>query len=442
MQQRFLTIADHVQRQLGAGEGFVLSFAGESSSFVRFNKGAIRQPGEVDQSSIELSLLRGQRQAQGSCTLTGQPSEDRRRVDAMLAVLRAQIDMVPEDPHLLVAERDDATTDIATGELRPARDVAELVATEARQRDVDLVGILAQGPVHRGFASHHGQRSWFSAESFHLDWSLYLRADKAIKRSYTGTRWRDDVFRSRLDDAAAMLEPLGRPARKLDPGAYRVLLAPAAMLEFVQLLSWGGFGKRALETRSTALLDLAEGRRELAPIVSLREDTAAGVAPAFNDRGFQRPDRVRLIDRGAHAGSLISPRSARQYGVATNGASSEESPESVVMDGGDLPTADALAALGTGVWMGNSWYLNYSDKPRGRITGMTRFATFWVEDGQVVAPLDAMRFDESLYHMLGDGLVALTREQDTMLDGDTYFRRATGSATLPGALVDGFRFTL
>ena len=53
-----------------------------------------------------------------------------------------------------------------------------------------------------------------------------------------------------------------------------------------------------------------------------------------------------------------------------------------------------------------------------------------------------MRFDESLYHMLGDGLVALTREQDTMLDGDTYFRRATGSATLPGALVDGFRFTL
>ena len=26
------------------------------------------------------------------------------------------------------------------------------------------------------------------------------------------------------------------------------------------------------------------------------------------------------------------------------------------------------------------WYLNYSDCPGGRVTGMTRFATLWVEE--------------------------------------------------------------
>ena len=52
--------------------------------------------------------------------------------------------------------------------------------------------------------------------------------------------------------------------------------------------------------------------------------------------------------------------------------------------------------MGTGVYIGNLGYLNYSDRTAGRMTGMTRFATFWVEDGQVVAPLNVMRFDDTI----------------------------------------------
>ena len=60
-----------------------------------------------------------------------------------------------------------------------------------------------------------------------------------------------------------------------------------------------------------------------------------------------------------------------------------------------------LAALGTGLYIGNLWYLNYSDRPAGRMTGMTRFATFWVEGGRIVAPVTPLRFDDTLYRMLG-----------------------------------------
>ena len=62
---------------------------------------------------------------------------------------------------------------------------------------------------------------------------------------------------------------------------------------------------------------------------------------------------------------------------------------------------DALAALDTGLCVGNLWYLNYSDRPACRMTGMTRFATFWVEDGKIVAPVDVLRFDDTIYRMLG-----------------------------------------
>ncbi len=39
---------------------------------------------------------------------------------------------------------------------------------------------------------------------------------------------------------------------------------------------------------------------------------------------------------------------------------------------------------------------------------MTRFATFWVEGGRIVAPVNVMRWDDTLYRMLGENLEALT----------------------------------
>jgi predicted Zn-dependent protease len=73
---------------------------------------------------------------------------------------------------------------------------------------------------------------------------------------------------------------------------------------------------------------------------------------------------------------------------------------------------------------------------------MTRFATFWVENGVIQAPLNVMRFDETVYRMLGDNLIGLTAEREMIFDPDTYGRRSTRTARLPGALVDDFTFTL
>ena len=109
---------------------------------------------------------------------------------------------------------------------------------------------------------------------------------------------------------------------------------------------------------------------------------------------------------------------------------------------GDIPAAEVLRQLGTGVYINNVWYLNYSDRSACRITGMTRFATFWVEHGVIQAPLNVMRFDESIYRMLGEHLLGLTAESDFILDASTYHQRSTSSGRVPGALVEDFRFTL
>ncbi len=76
------------------------------------------------------------------------------------------------------------------------------------------------------------------------------------------------------------------------------------------------------------------------------------------------------------------------------------------------------------------------------MTGMTRFATFWVEDGEIVAPVEAMRFDDSFYSLFGGELERLGAQPQTLLNNSTWGERATGGLSVPGMLVRSFALTL
>ena len=65
-----------------------------------------------------------------------------------------------------------------------------------------------------------------------------------------------------------------------------------------------------------------------------------------------------------------------------------------------------------------------------------------VEGGELVAPLDVMRFDDSFLRMFGDGLVALTDRAEQIPENSTYLHRQLGSLSTPGAVVEGWRLTL
>lgn len=440
MREAFLRTVDRLASLLRDGEVFCAGFAGEESDFVRFSRSRVRQAGSVEQRVLTVDWIEGRRHAAGTLALSGDPEADRPRLAAMVEALRERRAQAPEDPFLLLPAEPHSTERVAVNRL-PDPDRA-LAAIQQVGNGRDLVGIYAGGAVHTGFASSSGQRNWSTIHSFNLDWSFFTGDDAAVKASYAGAEWRDADFARKVSDATAELAALARPPRSVRPGGYRVYLAPAAVAEIVDLLGWGGFGLRARRTRTTPLLRMIEEEVRLHPSVMILENTAAGVAPDFGEMGFRRPERVTLVGAGACGDPLVSPRSAAEYGAPCNGASWAETPLSPDVAGGDLPAAEALDELHTGIWVSNLHYLNYSDRSACRITGLTRFATFFVRGGKIEAPLEVMRFDETLYRMLGDNLIALTRERETILDAGTYGGRSSRSTRVPGALIDDFRFTL
>ncbi|MBT3199409.1 MAG: hypothetical protein HN350_05790 [Phycisphaerales bacterium] len=438
MRDYFYKCIDDLTATLSGDEVLLGCYDGEQSDFVRFNRSQIRQPGSVTQREISLRLIDGKRHISSSVSLTGQSEVDGPKLSAMLDQLRSDLPHVPEDPYLLYATDVCSSEEVHNNTLPPSDDAVNAVLNAGAGHD--LVGIYASGSIDAGYANSLGQRNWFSRPSFNMDWCFYHQADKAVKASYAGFAWDDSQFDRKVDTAREQLTVLSGEPRTIDPGEYRVFLAPAAMQEIMSMLCWGGFGLKDHRTKNTPLLKMVAEGATLAPSITLRENTAGGLAPRFSSRGYAKSDSVTLIENGRYRDCLVSPRSAAEYDEPTTGG--DEYPESLDLTGGTLGADDVLGALDTGVYVNTLWYLNYSDRPAARMTGMTRFATFWVEDGKIVAPLNVMRFDETIYRILGENLIDLTAEREFLPDNDTYFARSTGSMNLPGALIDNFRFTL
>src|SRR5690606_11769544 len=114
-----------------------------------------------------------------------------------------------------------------------------------------------------------------------FDWCLYVGGDKAVKQSVAGPRWEADAFVRALDAGRRDLEALRRPARRIEPGTYRAFLTPAALLEILEIVSWGGFSARAQHQRQSCLQRLVAGDRTLDPRVNLVENAGLGLSPRF-----------------------------------------------------------------------------------------------------------------------------------------------------------------
>ena len=437
--EQFDALVQWLRAAIKAPEQFTLGYDAESSEFIRFNKAKVRQAGQVQQASLSLKLINEGRHADVTITLGGNPAVDQLRLAQALKQLRETLPLLPTDPYLLLNPEPWHSHKVQD---QPLPDTAAVLDDIRRAADgVDLVGFYASGPICYGYASSEGAFGWHQANSFNFDWSLFHSNGQAVKASYAGADWDSQRFAQRMQLAREQLAFLDRPVKALAPGEYRAYLAPAALEEVMSLLSLGSFSAQALASKASSLQKLYAGDAQLSPLVSFDEQVSQSLSPAFSGEGYPRQD-LSLVKHGKANQQLVGSRSAAEYGLEVNGAPEGEAPSALAMGAGTLEQADILKQLGTGLYISNLWYLNYSDQPAARLTGMTRFATFWVEDGEIKAPVNTMRFDDSVYSLLGSQLEALTAERELLLSASTYDQRQTASNLLPGALVKRITLTL
>ncbi len=436
----FYALSDYIFSLLENDEDLALTMSGENSTFMRFNNAKVRQIGSVEQLEASIIMWKDGKTFSISLTLCIDEAKDKVLLEKTILDARTQCDLLPKDPYYVLPISNEISESIYEGDLLCQEDIVSTILTPVQ--DLDFTGLFSQGSIYRATSNSKGAMHWFETQNFVLDFSVWLENGRAVKSCYSGRDWNTEEYLAKLVSARKSLTALGNEQRALESGKYRTFISADALHEFVEFFSWNGLGEKDFRHGESAFIALRENRESFSDKITISQDFSLGGEPRFNNLGEVAPEKIVLIENGKLKNTIISSRTAKEYNIVSNGGDEDEGVRSLCIDGGELVEENILKALGTGIYVSNFHYLNWSDVQNARITGMTRFSCMWVENGKIVAPIKDMRWDDSLYNLLGEKLEAITKQQHLFSETSTYERREVGSSLLPGILVSELNVTL
>jgi len=440
MQDLFQAFSKSLFQNLQGDEVLSLALTAEKSLFMRLNQAKVRQVTSVNQGVVTFTFIHNQRNVTYYIPFGSDQATNLEIGLKALDRCREEARQLPADPFCPEITCKANSEEHHKGSFPGDTDWMD--ALSPKLKGLDCAGLLTAGSVVRANMNSLGQSHWFDSDSFCADFSFYTPSQKAVKLVYADKTWSPEIFGQKLDFAKEQLKHLETPNKILEPGRYRTYFAPDATAGFLSMLSWNGVSAASYHQGQSAFKPLKDGEEILSPLFTLGEDFTQGTTPRFNSLGELAPKALPIVEKGTLKNLLISTRSAKEYTLDGNYAEEGEGLRSPRIEVGTLREADVLQRLGTGLYVSNVHYLNWSDLNKGRITGMTRYACFWVEGGKIMSPIKDMRFDETLYHFWGKGLLGLTDEAALIPSTDSYDHRSVGGSFAPGMLVEDFSYTL
>lgn len=433
------TLTSELFNLLQNNETVALSFHFEDSHFIRFNQSKVRQNTYIRQNEMAITFQKNLKEMNTVILLTLDFAQDLKKYQQVLTDFRKNIDRIDISPKF-TAVKNNGHSELIKKVLRP--DLEQILPWILNHfKNVDMAGFWCAGPVIKISVNSLGQFHYFEMDNFFFDYSVF-DGDRASKGTYSAQTWDETHFNKNIQRTISKLQNLNKPRIQIKKGQYRSFLEPMAVAELLGTINWGGFSQAAYQQGNCGLKKLKNGDETLSSLLNLNENLSLGFSPAFNESGEIAPSILNVIKNGQLIELATSTASANEYHTESNFAESHESLRSLEVQPGRLSQEKSLETLGTGLYLSNLHYVNWSDLQNARLTGMTRYACYWVENSEIVGPIEDMRFDDSVYNLFGKNLSALTIEQELYPSTMTYQKRQLGATKVPGALIEDFNFTL
>lgn len=279
-------------------------------------------------------------------------------------------------------------------------EMARMIIEEASAMGAEAAGAVSSSVNSLAIANSKGLRA------FHMLTDADFTATISVEGS---TGWCDCTS---ADIAALDAEKRGRRAldralaarkpRKLEPGKYTVILEEAAVKEFLDFLTWLGFGAQAFEEGRSFMCGKI-GEKITGEHITIIDDAwnPQGDGIPFDFEGMPR-QRVVLIENGLAQAVVHDRASAARMGANSTGHALPAEytygplPLNLVMSPGKHSFQEMLSSVEHGLLITRFWYCRVVDPAKTLLTGQTRDGTFLIENGEIVCGVNDMRFNESV----------------------------------------------
>ena len=223
-----------------------------------------------------------------------------------------------------------------------------------------------------------------------------------------------------------------RNPKRLDPGAYTVVLEPTAAGDIVRLIA-RGLDARGTEEGRTFLSRKGGGTltgETLFPeFVTLRSDpfsSRQSAVPWTSELLPQHP--VSWVQNGVAKNTFYT-----RYWAARTGKSATPFPGALVLDGSEASTEDLIRSVDRGLLVTHFWYIRFVNPQTLQHTGLTRDGVFLIENGKIAEPVMNFRFNDSPVELLKNTKKLGRPERVRGLEG--------GEMVAPAILASNFHFT-
>jgi len=377
--------ADETEVSVGSG------WTGNTRSAVN----RITTAGEVENTSVNVTARFGRREAS---TSTNRLDEEGLRSAAEAAADLARL--APENPELmpLLGPQDYAGSDgfhEATANLGPAergRIAADAIAAATERGFLTAAGFLTASASAGAIANSAGMFAYHRSTS--VDYELTVRTTDGTGSGWSGAAHRDAAA---LDipsmHAAAMRRAIAsQNPTDLEPGDYPVVFTAEAVSDLVGLLAGSLSGRSADEGRSAFSAEgegTKVGQKLLDEKFQLVSDPVGLGSSPWQGDGMPLGREVWFRD------GALEQLSYDRYWADRQGARPTGGPGSLRMGGGDATLDDLVHGLDRGLLVTRLWYIRSIDPRTILYTGLTRDGVFWVENGEIVRPVNNFRWNDS-----------------------------------------------
>jgi predicted Zn-dependent protease len=444
-----MTALDLAERALaradGSGDAEVMVQT-EHSGFARYAGKEVHQPTLIDNSTVQLRIVRDGRAGVASTNRTDDDglADLARRAAEVAASASPDPDLAPLAPPADVSAP--SAFDEETAALG-ADDQARLAtAAIAASGEYGLYGYFTSGVVELAIATTTGVRVTQTTTDATC---LALAAVDGASGYAERTAWRAaDIDPAEIAEEARAKASRTRDAVQAGPAKYRAVLEPYAIAELLYYSSFDMFnGLAFLEERSYFAGRI--GERAFDSKVTLHDDALdpAGIPVGFDFEGTPK-QRVALAEEGVIRGTVWDRQTAHRAGRESTGHGLPMEyrafgaiATAVTMAPGEAESVDELAeAVGDGIYVTRLHYLGVVNPREGVITGMTRDGTFRIRDGKVAEPLVNLRFTVAIPELLAD-VPALTRATMLVSQSDWYDERWAYGYRVPAIATAAFNVT-
>ena len=441
---------DLAERAVAAaeGDGAEAVVQTEHSGFARFAGSEVHQPTLIENVSVFLRVIRGNRVGTAAANLV-----DHKGLRELALRAGEAADASPEDPDLPMLAGASQVPDVdgndeETAALGPA-DQARLAADAiAGAGDMPVYGFFTSGTATVAVVTSAG----FAGEQTSTDAvTLALVATDGASGYAEQTSWAvREVDPAAVAREASELAVRTANADELPSGTYRAVLGPYAVGELLQYFAFDTFSGLALvEERS--YLGGKLGERHFDEKVSIADDALdpRGLPKGFDFEGVPK-QRVPLVENGVLRGAVWDSASAKRAGGSQRSTGHAAPPAfrrwgplpfALALASGEAESVDELVELvGDGVYITRLHYLGIVEPRQGILTGMTRDGTFRIRDGELAEPLVNLRFTVAVPEVLAD-VPGLTRETTLTNQAAFYDERFAYGALVPAIATARFGVT-